>query len=121
MTPTFRQVVPILRMFDVAATLRFYCEYLGCQVDWQEGEGDRPIYVQVSRDDLVLHLSSHHGDGTPGTAVYIETKDAVSLHRELHAKGYPFLNPGFDPYGAGRALTLIDPASNVLRFFEPPD
>ena len=121
MTPTFKQVIPILRMFDVDATLRFYCEYLGCQVDWREGEGDRPIYVQVSRDDLVLHLSSHHGDGTPGTAVYIETSDAESLHRELHAKGYPFLNPGLDPYGAGRAITLIDPASNVLRLFEPPN
>jgi hypothetical protein len=24
----------------------FYCEYLGCQVDWQEGEGDQPIYLQ---------------------------------------------------------------------------
>jgi hypothetical protein len=42
-------------------------------VDWQEGEGDQPIYLQVSRGDLVLHLSSHHGDGTPGTAVFIET------------------------------------------------
>lgn len=26
-------VVPILRMFDVAATIRFYVEYLGCSLD----------------------------------------------------------------------------------------
>jgi catechol 2,3-dioxygenase-like lactoylglutathione lyase family enzyme len=124
MTTTFSRVIPVLRMFDLQTTLRFYREYLGCQVDWQEGEGDRPIYLQVSRDDLVLHLSSHHGDGTPGTAVYIETQDAESLHRELHAKNYPFLNPGLEPHGPGREMTLIDPASNLLRFFErtrPPD
>jgi hypothetical protein len=106
-------------MFDAKATVRFYCEYLGCQIDWQDGERDRPIYLQVSRDDLLLHLSSHHGDGAPGTVVYIETQDLESLHQELHAKEYPFLNPGLDPHGAGRAVTLIDPASN-LRFREPP-
>ena len=61
-------VVPILRMYDVAATIRFYIDYLGCSLDWQSGEGDRPIYLQVSRDDMRLHLSSHHDGGTPGTA-----------------------------------------------------
>jgi catechol 2,3-dioxygenase-like lactoylglutathione lyase family enzyme len=105
-------------MFDLGATLRFYCEYLGCGLDWQEGDGDGPTYLQVSRGDLVLHLSSHHGDGTPGTAVLIETRDVESLHRELHATNYPFFNPGLEPHGAGREMTLMDPASNLLRFFE---
>jgi hypothetical protein len=105
-------------MFDVEATLRFYRDYLGCQIDWQEGEGDRPVYIQVSREDLVLHLSSHHGDGTPGTAVFVETMDLERLHAELHTRDYPFLNPGIEPHGPGREMTLIDPASNLLRFFE---
>ena len=35
-------------MFDVEATKRFYLDYLGCQLDWQEGEGDRPVFMQVS-------------------------------------------------------------------------
>jgi catechol 2,3-dioxygenase-like lactoylglutathione lyase family enzyme len=118
MATTFGRIVPVLRMFDLRTTLRFYCGYLGCQLDWQEGEGDRPIYLQVSRDDLVLHLSSHHGDGTPGTAVFIETHDVESLHRELHAKSYPFFNPGLEPHGSGREMTLMDPASNLLRFFD---
>jgi catechol 2,3-dioxygenase-like lactoylglutathione lyase family enzyme len=118
MQAMFGPIIPVLRMFDLPATLRFYCEYLGCRVDWQEGEGDRPIYLQVSRGTLVLHLSSHHGDGTPGTAVFIETQDLADLHRELHATDYPFLNPGLEPHGPGREMTLIDPASNRLRFFE---
>jgi catechol 2,3-dioxygenase-like lactoylglutathione lyase family enzyme len=59
--------VPILRIFDVAAAKRFYLDYLGCALDWEdgEGEGDRPVYMQVSRGPLVLHLSSHPDDGTP--------------------------------------------------------
>lgn len=34
-------VAPILRMFDVAAAKRFYLEYLGCALDWEDGEGER--------------------------------------------------------------------------------
>jgi ribosomal-protein-alanine N-acetyltransferase len=115
---TFGPVIPILRMYDVAATLRFYCEYLGCTLDWQDGEGDGPVYLQVSRGALVLHLSSHVDDGTPGTAVLIETQGVEELHTDLHGRDYPFLNPGIEPHGRGREMTLIDPASNRLRFFE---
>jgi catechol 2,3-dioxygenase-like lactoylglutathione lyase family enzyme len=119
MTSAFGPVVPILRMFDLAATRRFYVDYLGCTLDWQDGEGDRPVYLQVSRGDLVLHLSSHHDDGTPGSAVLIETRGVGELHAELRAKGYAFLNPGIEPGpGNGLEMTLIDPASNRLRFFE---
>ena len=114
----FTQVVPVLRMSDVGATKLFYCDYLGCSIDWQEGAGDRPVYLQVSRGELVLQLSSHHGDGTPGTAVVIYTDDLAELHRELHETDYPFLSPGIEPHGAGRVMTLLDPASNLLRFFE---
>jgi catechol 2,3-dioxygenase-like lactoylglutathione lyase family enzyme len=113
-------VVPVLRMYDVAATVRFYVEYLGCSLDRQDGEGDRPIYLEVSRDDLRLHLSSHHDDGTPGTAVLIVLRNLDALQAELRTRGYPFLNPGVEPGpGGGREMQLIDPASNRIRFYEP--
>jgi catechol 2,3-dioxygenase-like lactoylglutathione lyase family enzyme len=107
-------------MFDVAATIRFYVEYLGCSLDWQDGEGDRPVYLEVSRDGLRLHLSSHHDDGTPGTAVLVVVRNIGALHAELHTRSYPFLNPGIGPGpGNGREMQLIDPASNRIRFYEP--
>jgi hypothetical protein len=28
-------------MYDVTATIRFYVEYLGCSLDWRDGDGDR--------------------------------------------------------------------------------
>lgn len=114
-----RPPIPILRMYDVEATKRFYVDYLGFTLDWQEGEGDRPVYLSVSRGPVALHLSSHSGDGTPGTAVLIQVDDVGALHRELHDKGYPFMNPGIDARGAGREVTVLDPASNQIRFFEP--
>jgi len=113
-------VVPILRMYDVAATIRFYVDYLGCSLDHQDGAGDRPVYLGVSRDGMELHLSSHHDDGTPGTAVLVVVRNIDALHAELHQRGYPFFNPGIGPGPAnGREMQLIDPASNRIRFFEP--
>ena len=112
-------VVPVLRMFDLAVTKRFYVDYLGCSLDWQHGEGDGPIYMQVSREALRLHLSSHHDDGTPGSVVLVETRGVEELHAELHGKSYPFFNPGLGPGpGGGIEMQVIDPASNRLRFFE---
>jgi catechol 2,3-dioxygenase-like lactoylglutathione lyase family enzyme len=119
MSLDIRSVVPILRMFDVAATKRFYVDYLGCTLDWQDGAEDEPVYMQVSRAGLTLHLSSHHDDGTPGSAVLVHAGDVAALHAELRVRGYPFLNPGLEPGpGGGRELQLIDPASNRIRFFE---
>ena len=122
----FRATVPILRMFDLAVTKRFYVDYLGATIDWEHGAAGGPLYLQVSRDDLVLHLSSHHDDGTPGTAVLIEMHGLADLHAELRTRRYPFFNPGIGAGPAGgREMELIDPASNRLRFFErraePPE
>ena len=116
--PGLHARVPILRTFDLEATHRFYVDYLGCTLDWQEGGGGAPTFMQVSRGPLVLNLSSHHGDGTPGGVVLVFVDDLEALHSELSAKDYPFANPGIEPHGAGRELMLLDPASNQLRFFE---
>jgi predicted enzyme related to lactoylglutathione lyase len=113
------RAIPILRMYDVALTRRFYVDFLGCALDWQDGEGDGPVYMQMSRGELVLQLSSHHDDGTPGTAVLVELEDIESLHAELQASGYPFMNAGVgEGPGGGREMTVIDPASNRIRFYE---
>ena len=98
-----------------------YTGYLGCTVDWEEGDPpEAPAYLQVSRGSLVLHLSTHHGDGTPGGAVLIEVRGIRDLHAELHRKDYQFMNPGREPGPGEQMLSteLIDPFANLIRFFE---
>lgn len=53
----------------------------------------QPLYSQVSRGSLVLHLSEHHGDGTPGTHVFIWMKGIEEFHQELSEKNYKYLRP----------------------------
>ena len=64
----FGKVIPILRIFSVEKTHEFYMGYLGFKVDWEHRfEPDLPLFMQVSRGGMLLYLSEHHGDGTPGS------------------------------------------------------
>ncbi|HSH61775.1 MAG TPA: glyoxalase superfamily protein [Acidimicrobiales bacterium] len=95
MDVNFTRVVPILRIFDLDMARQFYLDYLGFKVDWEHRFDDAgPLYMPVSKSALVLHLSEHHGDGTSGSAVYVETRGVRAYHAELQEKDYPHLNPG---------------------------
>ena len=121
MAVTFNRVVPILRIFDIEKAREFYVDYLGFHVDWEHRfRDDAPLYMQVSRGELAFHLSEHHGDGTPGSAVYVETDGVRAYHAELQEKGYRYLNPGVRADEIGTCMTLLDPFGNTLRFNEPP-
>jgi len=117
--PTFR-TVPILRIFDLDKARDFYVGFLGLKVDWEHRfEPGLPLYMQVSRGDLVLHLSEHHGDACPGSTVVVETTGLEDYHREIMAKGYKFMRPGIDiaPWNA-KVMVVTDPFGNRLRFNE---
>jgi catechol 2,3-dioxygenase-like lactoylglutathione lyase family enzyme len=67
MAISFSRTIPILRMFNVEKAKEFYLGYLGFEVDWEHKfEEVAPIYMQVARAGLVLHLSEHYGDGHAG-------------------------------------------------------
>jgi uncharacterized glyoxalase superfamily protein PhnB len=117
--PTFR-AIPILRIFDLAKAKEFYLDFLGFRIDWEHRFADgAPVYMQIARGDLVLHLSEHHGDGSPGAIVYVCTTGLVEFHREITAKGYRSMRPGIErtPWGS-RLMEVIDPFNNRLRFDE---
>lgn len=115
----FTQTIPILRIFDIAKAKAFYVDYLGFSLDWEHRfEPVLPLYMQVSRAGLVLHLSEHHGDGTPGTVVFVRMNGLRAFHAELTAKGYAYLRPGVQDDGDSLQLHVIDPFGNQLRFDE---
>ncbi len=75
----FGRAVPIFRIFSLEKALEFYVDFLGFKVDWQHRfEPDAPVYMQVSRDGLVIRLSEHHGDGTPGSIAYVYMTDVAA-------------------------------------------
>ena len=115
----FTQTIPILRIFDVAKAKEFYVDYLGFTVDWEHRfEPGLPLYMQVSRAGLTLHLSEHYGDACPGSAVFVEASGIDELHRELAGKQYKYLRPGIERQPWGRVLQVLDPFGNRLRVVE---
>ncbi len=109
--------VPILRIFDEAKAREFYADFLGFKVDFEHRFApDAPLYMQLSRDGCLLHLSEHHGDATPGSAVRIHASDLDALHRELAAKNYKYYHPGIQQQPWGRDMSLTDPFGNRLIF-----
>jgi catechol 2,3-dioxygenase-like lactoylglutathione lyase family enzyme len=120
MPATFR-AIPIFRIFDLEKAREFYVGFLGFTVDWEARfDETAPVYLQVSRDGLVLHLSEHHGDACPGSTVVVQTTGLEDYHREITSKGYRFMRPGIEiaPWNA-RVMEVIDPFGNRLRFNEP--
>ena len=112
-------VIPILRSFEESRTRAFYLDFLGFRIDWEHRfEADLPLYMQVSRGSIVLHLSEHHGDATPGSAVRILFEDLPALAEELTAKRYANARPGIEvqPWGC-EELRVIDPSGNRLVFY----
>lgn len=120
-SPRALRVIPVLRIFSVDKAREFYLDYAGFHLDWEHRSGpDSPLYMQVSRDGLVLHLSEHYGDGSPGACFHVEFLGVKSLHAELSAKNYPYWRPGITKtYGGTPQLTLVDPFGNKLYLGEP--
>jgi catechol 2,3-dioxygenase-like lactoylglutathione lyase family enzyme len=120
MTPRFTRIIPVLRIFDVAKAKEFYLGYLGFRVDFEHRfEPGLPLFMQISLGDITLHLSEHHGDGSPGAKIVIETTGLAAYHAELTAKNYNYARPGLvdQPWGT-TTLTVADPFYNHLQFSE---
>ena len=116
----FGRVVPTFRIFSIDKAREFYLDFLGFKVDWEHRFGPNfPVYMQVSRDALVLHLSEHHGDGTPGSVVYVYMRGVEALHRELTDKNYRHNRPGLQQQEWGLLeMAVVDPFNNRIVFAE---
>lgn len=115
-----QQTIPIMRIFDVGRALGFYRDFLGFRVDWEHRfEPGAPWYAQLSRGGCTLHLSEHHGDGSPGISVFVWMTGLRAFHRDIAEKGYAYLRPGLEEtfYGA-ICMTVIDPFGNRILYNE---
>ncbi len=65
-------VIPILRIFDVAKAKEFYIGLIEFALDWEHTFDENAlVYMQISKNNTILYLSEHYGDGTPATGIFI--------------------------------------------------
>jgi catechol 2,3-dioxygenase-like lactoylglutathione lyase family enzyme len=121
--PAFERAIPVLRIFDLAKAREFYVGFLGMAWDWEyRFAADLPVFAQVSRGELTLFLSEHHGDGTPGTKLILRMRGLDAFRAELLATSDRHARPGIEPRPWGwRDMEIADPFGNRLVFSEPCD
>ena len=110
--------VPILRSFDETKAREFYLDFLGISVTFEHRfDPTAPLYMGVRLGACEIHLSEHHGDGTPGTALRIEVEDVEAYCHALNAKAYKNARPGImDQDWGWKEMSIADPAGNKLIF-----
>jgi catechol 2,3-dioxygenase-like lactoylglutathione lyase family enzyme len=114
--PRVECIVPILRVENLAASVRYYRDILGFTLDWGDAEG--ADMVSVSRNGQAIMLCQG-AQGQPGTWIWIGVEDIAPLYADLQRKGVRFLQPPTQRPWAYE-MQVVDPDGHVLRFGSEP-
>lgn len=120
-TPTleFAPAIPVIRMTSIAAARAFYIDLLGFQIDWEHRFAPTaPLYMQIHRDHMMLHLSEHQGDGAPGCVLFVPMEGIVCFRDELVQRSSNETVPALTQFDWGLQMNMRDPDGNELRFCE---
>ena len=89
-------VTPIFRISDYQQAVAFYIDWLGFRIDWEDRPANGPLYMQVSRGSIVLHLAAHEAEydscGSMAMAI-AEVNGLFALHRNLLQRNPPYPPP----------------------------
>lgn len=89
----------------------------GLQGHWEHRfEPGAPLYCEVERSGLLIHLSEHYGDAAPGATIFVRIDDIGALHAELNAKQFRHAHPMIVQQAWGQVMQIDDPFGNRLRF-----
>ncbi|WP_085711554.1 MULTISPECIES: glyoxalase superfamily protein [unclassified Pseudomonas] len=110
--------IPIFKISSEKLAREYYLDRLGFSMDWEHRRNDYPAYLQVSKGDLIIHLTEHEGDAEPGTTILVSVSDIESLYSELR-RGLPSNKFAIIKAGKNHVLEIDDPFGNHIRFVSP--
>lgn len=117
------KVIPVLRIFDYDKAVDFYVNWLGFTINFEHVFHDgAPKYIEVEKDGITFHLSEHHGDGTPGSHVFIWCDGVEEYYKEIINKKYTYNKPGLEKtFYEALSFIVNDPFNNKISFNEKID
>jgi catechol 2,3-dioxygenase-like lactoylglutathione lyase family enzyme len=111
---TFEHANPILKVDDMARSLRYYVDVLGfTREDWSGEE-----FACVTRDGASIYLATRD-QGHAGTWVWIGVGSVADLHREYTSRGATIAQPP-ERFPWAIEMRVTDPDGHVLRFGSDP-
>lgn len=111
--------IPTFRITDYEKAIEFYIDLLGFKIDWEHKFGERePIYMQISKNGLVLHLSENVRFKN-GVIIFVETKGIEQFRNNiLNTKNENLIPDILTTNWNTKQLEIEDPFGNLLRFNE---
>lgn len=126
-----RGLCPLLQVFDMPASIQFYCGILGFKIFSQSKPGDEFdwAWLKCNGAELMLNTAYESQDRPPApdparvaahndTAIYFGCPDVDAAYQYLCGKGVQAKPPANAPY-AMRQLYLKDPDGYCLCFQWP--
>ena len=114
MKTTFEHAEPILRVANMAASLKYYVDVLG----FRNAHWGTELFTSVNRDGAGIYLCQGW-QGAPGTWVWVGVEDVASLYEEYQATGAKIRLPPAN-YPWAYEMQIEDPDGHVLRFGSEP-
>jgi len=130
MSMDIRGMTPLLQVFDMARSLKFYCDVLGFEIVQTDTNTTAPnhnwVWLRLNNVDLMLNTAyeydkrpstpdprsmATHGD----TGLFFGAPDVDAVYADLRAKGIDLKEPNVAPYGM-KQLYLRDPDGFGLCF-----
>ena len=113
------RAIPTFGISDYKTAIDFYIGFLDFKIDWEHRFGlTDPVYMQISRKGLTLHLSENKRFQT-NAIVFVETKNLKEFHKELQDKSPTKKLPDIlHTNWQSLQLEITDPYGNLLRFNE---
>jgi catechol 2,3-dioxygenase-like lactoylglutathione lyase family enzyme len=119
-------IIPILKCSRIEQSVHFYTKILDFKIVITDENLIDPCYVTLKRNGYTLHLSSHSGDGSFGTAVVIQEKNLEDVFKAFKARGLNNTLKISSPVHQGVILQtwgtlefyVDDPDGNTIRFTE---
>lgn len=131
MIPEIQGMCPLLQVFDMATSLKFYCDVLGFKIHAKDDKTTAPDHNWVwlvRGEDVYLMLNTAYDEGqrppTPDarrvaahddTCLYFGAPDVDAVHAYLQEKGIKSEAPHVAPYGM-KQLYLHDPDGYGICF-----
>lgn len=111
--------IPTLRILEYREAVEFYVDILGFTIDWEHRSAPSdPVYMQISRNELFLHLSENKRFQTE-VIIFVDTKGIEEFHKELTERNTTFSIPEVTKTEwQTLQMEIEDPFGNLLRFNE---
>lgn len=113
------KAIPTFRILDYQTAINFYVDFLGFKIDWEHRfEPTGPVYMQISKNGLILHLSENKRFRT-NVIIFVDTKNIIEFHKELQERNPTnIIQDILRTNWQTSQLEIEDPFGNLLRFNE---